>query len=184
VQDDGLHVVGVSRGSEGRHHGVGAGRASGDATRSAAPADDGAAHLHQADHRVLAAPHLPNAVPVDPGGVPGREEQLDVAVGSHLAAQPRVDLVPVPQPIDQPELERPRRRQRRPGDRVGHLPGIQPPPRGDAGAQVLHDGVGKPLCHLPVRIGDLLGGELVRGGLVLVALSELRLDAELVQPAP
>ena len=92
-----------------------------------------------------------------------------------------VDLVAVADVVDQARCERLGRGERCPRHGGPHVVAAEGAAGGDARDGVVDDRVGHPLHHLAVGGAHLGGRELVGGRLVLVALAELRVDAQLLQ---
>jgi hypothetical protein len=96
-------------------------------------------------------------------------------------AQARVDLVAVAEPVDQSRCDGLLRRQRRALDDLPDLRRLEAPGGGHVRDDRLRGRLSKPTRHLATGVGHAGAEEGVRCGLVLVALGELRLDAEAVE---
>ena len=113
--------------------------------------------------RRLSCSSFDRAVAADERAVPARHHRPVVPALSAVPglAHVVVDLVAVPEPVDQPGLERLGGEQRRPVDQVEHLVDVEPAAGGDPGHQLLHRRRHQPLGGLPVGLGEPLLGEHV-----------------------
>ena len=157
------------------HIGAGAGTREGSGTSPAGL--DGTA---QADDRDLRSVPPESSRKVGAWLVAGRVEQF-LGFRSPFGECLGVGLVAVADLVDEAHFLGPFRHHRGAVDGFPHGLQCRSSAPGDDRHGVVHGGLGQTVGHLPVGLGDLGRRELIRCGLVLVTLSELRGDPGLLQ---
>ena len=179
-EDDGLDRRVTSGGTKRRTERL---RAHGRGTqrdRAAATEEDRAGGAHERHHGAVPVEH---GAPQRGATPPVASIPVDVAQAhrSQPGAQACVDLVAIPQAVDQSGLARFVRGERRAPDDLLDRRRFEAPGGGHVGGDRLGGRFRESPRHLPAGVGHAAAQEGVRRGLVLVALPELRLHAEAVE---